>query len=424
LGRTKKKRTRKSYEPTKGQLSRWEKQKRKQRIITIIGGVIITAVVLILGIGLYTQWYKPIYQPLHETVYEINEHGIKMNYFVDALEYYSGYNTDYATYLVEYTENAVKEGLLLIDSAERLGHTVEEAEIAEIIKENGLKENQAVEDIIEIGLVMNELREGYFGPQVALTTQQRSILTAFVDSEETALQFAQRYEQGEEFAALVEEYSLDTATAEDDGDLGWHSQFILEDLIGSEEFAAEAFEIEVGQFGAIEDKEKNRQLGFWLVEVLEINEENGERHIRAMLLGSETEAAGIMERIVNGEDFGDLADEYSQLDATGEGGGDLGWLAPSASSDAFNEYAFNEETAVYVLSEPVADEEVETKGGYWVILVEDEELSRLISDEDKEKYIDDLFVKWTEALKDDSANEIIDNMTDEKRAFAIEQATD
>ncbi|MBG7617314.1 MAG: peptidylprolyl isomerase, partial [Chloroflexi bacterium] len=179
-----------------------------------------------------------------------------------------------------------------------------------------------------------------------------------------------------------------------------------------------------GQFGAVEDKEKNRQLGFWLIEVLEINEENGERHIRAILLGSEAEATSIMKRIVNGEDFGHLADEYSQLDTTEEGDGDLGWLAPSASSDAFNEYAFSEETAVYVLSEPVADREVETKGGYWVILVEDEDLSRLISDEDKEKYIDDLFAKWTEALEDDSANEIIDNMTDEKRAFAIEQATD
>jgi parvulin-like peptidyl-prolyl isomerase len=52
-------------------------------------------------------------------------------------------------------------------------------------------------------------------------------------------------------------------------------------------------------------------------------------HARHILVPTETEARAIMERLDAGEDFGQLAAEYSQDPNTRDSGGDLGWFVRS-----------------------------------------------------------------------------------------------
>ncbi|GAG36553.1 unnamed protein product, partial [marine sediment metagenome] len=74
-------------EVTRRQLSRWQQQKRRQRIILIVGISIIVAVLAVVGVGVYQGWYVPQYQPLHETVIEVNDTEFDMAYFIEVLEY-------------------------------------------------------------------------------------------------------------------------------------------------------------------------------------------------------------------------------------------------------------------------------------------------------------------------------------------------
>ena len=54
----------------------------------------------------------------------------------------------------------------------------------------------------------------------------------------------------------------------------------------------------------------------------------------------------IRERIINGEDFGDLANEFSEDPGSAKQGGDLGWLGKGVLADEFEETMINSEIGV------------------------------------------------------------------------------
>ena len=59
--------------PTKRQLSRWQKQKRRQRLIVSIGTSVVIIALGLLVAGIYFQWYLPQEKPFKETVVEVND---------------------------------------------------------------------------------------------------------------------------------------------------------------------------------------------------------------------------------------------------------------------------------------------------------------------------------------------------------------
>ena len=79
----KKKVERPPREVTKRQLSRWQQQKKRQRIIAVTGISIIAAVVILVGAG----WYIGQYRPLHQTVITVNDTKFDMNYYIRCLNY-------------------------------------------------------------------------------------------------------------------------------------------------------------------------------------------------------------------------------------------------------------------------------------------------------------------------------------------------
>ena len=97
-----------------------------------------------------------------------------------------------------------------------------------------------------------------------------------------------------------------------------------------------------------------------------------QRHVMAMFLEYESQAAEIKNKIESGEDFATYAAELSMETVSQEAEGDLGWhpegaLALILGTPVPGEYAFNAEEEV--LSQPLYDAETTKSTGYWLIKV-------------------------------------------------------
>ena len=109
-----------------------------------------------------------------------------------------------------------------------------------------LKANNYTEDQLRATLhdtlLTTRMRDRVTGDMTAKVPQvhARHIL---VNTEDEANQLLVRLRNGEDFAALAKQYSLDTSSKEQGGDLGWFAQ---EELI-EPELATVAFQLKVGQ---------------------------------------------------------------------------------------------------------------------------------------------------------------------------------
>jgi parvulin-like peptidyl-prolyl isomerase len=157
-------------------------------------------------------------------------------------------------------------------------------------------------------------------------------------------------------------------------------------------------------------------VGYWLIKVSERDEEAKTAKVKVMLLASEQEANEVRAKLEAGGDFATLAKDFSQHDASKENGGDFD-VSQDMMSPAFNEFAFKSE--LNVLSQPIRDDTVSTKGGYWLLKVVDVDNNRQIADEDRKSLKDDALSKWVKALEDDPKNKVESYLDEEKKAWAI-----
>ncbi|MBA7711771.1 Foldase protein PrsA [subsurface metagenome] len=172
----------------------------------------------------------------------------------------------------------------------------------------------------------------------------------------------------------------------------------------------------------IYDGDKIKSMGYWLVKVLERKEESEEARVQAILLGSQEQAQSVKERLEAGEDFAALAQELSQHEPSKESGGDLDWLTPGIVCSAFDEFVFNSELDLDIVSEPIGDENAWTKGGYWLIKVLDKDDNRKIEDDDRELLMAKALNEWFSSLRDDPENEIENYLDEDKKSWAILRA--
>lgn len=94
------------------------------------------------------------------------------------------------------------------------------------------------------------------------------------------------------------------------------------------------------------------------------NQGKYELHARHILVDDEATAKEVLEKLNKGEDFVELAKEYSKDSANAEQGGDLGWFTVGTMVTEFNDAAYALE--VNEISEPV-----KTDYGYHIIQVLD-----------------------------------------------------
>jgi len=488
-------------EVTKRQLSQWQRQKRRQRIILGFGIFIIVAVLGIVGVGVYNKWYIAEYKPLHQTVIRVNDTEFDMDYYIKVLKIYGrGQSIDFLYYLADAVVKVIEENELVRQGAMELGISVSDAEVDEELKNRELPISREYRDIVRAELLISKLRDEHFEQQVPVSTEQRHVMAMFLESESQANEVRARLEGDESFADIVGELSLNDFSKDENGDLGRHPEDILTIRLGTSIPDEYAFSGEVGVLSQpLYDETMTKRVGYWLIKVLEreevleeevleeevleeevleeevleeevleeevleeevleeevleeevleeevleeevleeevleeevleeevLEEESREAHVQAILLGSQEEALDVTARLEASEDFdkdfAELAGELSQHDASKESGGDLGWLAPGTMSSAFDGFAFDAEIELEMLSEPIRDDTVITKGGYWLLKVVDKDEDRQIEDDDRDLLKNKALNEWVSGLWDNA--EIDDSyLDDEKKWWAIERA--
>ncbi len=408
---TKKKGEKPKREVTKRQLSRWQREKKRQRIILGSGIFIVVAILGIVGAG----WYINQYRPLHQTVIRVNDTRFDMDYYVKMLKYYGrGQPIEYVSALADGVVKVIERNELVRQEAMKppVSIIISDDAVDDELKSRDPPLSKDYRDLVRAELLVSKLRDEYFEQKVPLFAEQRHIMAMFLESESQANEIRASVEGGEDFAELA-------------SDLDWRPKDILTALLGTSLPEEYAFSSEVGVLSQpIYDEAKTKGVGYWLIKVLERKQDLEEAHIQAMLLGSEEEAQSVRAMLEAGEDFTALAEQFSQDDNSKENGGDFGWLTPGMMSPALDDFAFNPEGKLDTLSEPIRDETVITKGGYWLIKVLEKDDNREISDEDRDLLKGRALNEWVSALWDKPENEVESYLTEGNKAWAIGRAAE
>jgi parvulin-like peptidyl-prolyl isomerase len=402
--------------PTKRQLSRRQHQQRVQRIIVIVGVLFFALVVGYIGYGYYNEQVKPLHQP----VVKINGTVFNMDYYIKLLELYSqGKDSTETSSMADELINVIESGELIKEVSAGLGFGVSTDEINSELRSLGLPDDKVYRDTISSRLLAARLFQNYFDPKVPTECEQVQAQALFVESTDVAKQVADRLGAGDNFTALAKEYSLEPITKDKGGDLGWLPKdfaYVLLGDLGGSLLKDIPFDLEPGVLSEpIYDASVIKGIGYWLVEVTEKDEKNGS-HARGILLGSRHDAEVIRARIEAGEDFGTLAEEYSQHLASKEQGGDLGWTKQETiSSRVVLGLALQLEPGV--VSQPAADDSAKTRGGYWLVKVVDKDANRALDDETRNTLKLRLF---EDLLSEQSKKNSVETyLTDEQKSWAV-----
>ncbi len=408
-------------EVTKRQLSYWQQQKMRQRIVLTVGISIVAAVLVVLGVG----WYTNEYRPLRQTVIKVNDTEFDLNYYIKRLQLYgAGQTVVYLYGKVDDVETTIGQDELIRQGAMELGVSVSDSEIDDGLVFLDSPVSDVLRDAVRSQLLVRKLQDDYFEYEVPFYTEQRQVRAMLLESESQAMEVRDRLKSGEEFAELAGELSLESFSQIEKGDLGWRPKDFLIAQLGTSVPSEYAFGADVGVLSQpLHDEEISKDLGYWLIRVSDWRADPEQVYTYAVLLGSEEEAWQVKDMIVTGGDLVALAEEFSLHAGSKESGGDLSWITPFMMSEAFIECAFGSALdSMGRLSDPVRDEEAVTPGGYWLVEVLDKDDNREIEPNDRELLKGEALADWVAALMKDPENEVISYMNDELKKWAADKA--
>lgn len=420
----KKNNVKKPREMSRRALSHHEKAKRRQRWVFFGGiGVILAVVLIILG-----GWFAGEYMPLHATVMTVYDKSFSNQFFIDTLVVYGKIQgTENLTSMASSILDQIKQNEIIRVEAEKLGIIVTDQEAIDYVASTGFDVNDASIELSRASIIITKLQEEYFGSQVSKTAMQYLVKAMLVEGASIAETCKQQLLAGGDFAELVEKYAVDTTSKGNSGDYGWHPMDVFENSLAST--LAYAYlsgpDMKVGEINiSVSDDTARKQVGYWLIRVNERPDETS-ADVTGLLIGNEELAKEIRTKLLNGEDPIVLAEEYTQFNATTSVPGELGVITSSDSISAvFNEYTFNQDTPVGEWSEVLKDEEVYTKGGVWVIWVEDEEADKELSTTDYNNYVSKLYNEWLTGINSAATEYVKSEITEKLLNFAISKATD
>ena len=409
-------------ELTRRQLSHRRQQERRRRIITTVGIIIIALVVILVGVG----WYLGDYRPRHETVIRVNDTEYDMNYYIRVLKLYGeGQSAENLLALTDEVANVIQQSELVRQAAEKVDITVSDNVVDAELARRNLLLSREYRDLVRPELLITKLRDEYFEKQVPLYGEQRHIMAMFLESENQTIEVEARLERWEAFTDLASELSLESFSRDKEGDLGWLPRGILTILLGTSVVDEYAFSAEVGVLSEpVYDEDLTKEVGYWLIQVMERDEDMKDAAVQALVLSSRQEADEVRAKLEAGGDIGgafaQMAEEYSQL-AVGNKGF-LKSVAPGKLTEVFDKAVFGPELELQELSEPLRDETIFTKGGYWLIKVVERDENRPLEPFDRDllkaKALDD----WISELLADETNMVESYLDNKQKMWAVERA--
>lgn len=227
-----------------------------------------------------------------------------------------------------------------------------------------------------------------------------------------AQEIYRQIEEGADFGKLAASYS-NAATALSGGDFGWRDEDTLPDA-----FAQALQNLKAGEAGPPIETAN----GFHIIKLTEVKgggslPEVTQVHARHILIRpsellSEDEARAkinlLRQRINAGEDFGEIARQYSE-DSAAERGGDLGWLSPGDTVPIF-------ERALQVLPVGEVSQPIRTQFGWHLIQVlgkrsssQDEEAMREVARRAiRRKKAEEAYLSWAQSLRGEAYVEYLE----------------
>ncbi len=129
--------------PTRQQLSRWQRQKRTQRIIMIAGGIFLVLIIAIVSYGLYDAKIKPFQQK----VVKVNDAVVEMNDYVEMLAaYLKGVDVNQASYMADMVIEKITQDELVLQNSSKLGVAMSDNDIAKELTASKTTNRQYLSD--------------------------------------------------------------------------------------------------------------------------------------------------------------------------------------------------------------------------------------------------------------------------------------
>jgi len=407
--------------PTKRLLSHWQREKKKQRITFIAGTCIVCAALVVLGVG----YYITDYQPRHEVVIKVNDTEYDMSYYIDMIKLSGGGESIYYLYsMVDDVEQSIINNELIRQHAAKLGVTVDDSEIDEILEGSDSSGDDVFRDVVRTQLLLGKLSDEYFEHEVPVSAEQRHIMAMFLESEKQASEVRARLQAGEDFAELAGELSLESRTKNEKGDIGWRTKDVLALLLGTSVPGEYAFGADAGVLSEpILDEETSKNVGYWFIQVVERKDKPEQAHVFVIFVEDEEKAQEVKEKLDAGENFGTVAREFSVHGESKDFDGDFGWVTVGMMTPAFDEFVFNYDIDLQTISEPIRDEDTATSGGYWLVKVLAVDEGREIEEDDRELLKAKAFSDWALSLWDAPENSVVASyMDDEQKRWAADKA--
>jgi hypothetical protein len=200
----------------------------------IIAGLVIILILVILGISYYPTYIAPF----RISVVTVDDVNIRMNYFLkrckaagaDPLSMLTQIadeeviKLEAPNYGISVTPETIDQALRQMAQGD--SETISDSEFKEWyrqrLNEIGLS-NSEYRDIIGTSLMASDFYD-YLSTRMPTAVKQIHLNVILVDTEEEANQVQERWENGESFADLAREFSLDANSRENGGDIGWVPQ--------------------------------------------------------------------------------------------------------------------------------------------------------------------------------------------------------
>jgi len=227
---------------------------KRTRITILVAAIVVVAVGLIAGIAIYQNRVRPF----NAVIVAVDDSEVDMRYFLKRLamsgeQSFSMLSTlseelllrkvaPQPPYNIEVTEDDIDQ--LAMDVAKGDAEDISEPEFREWYRQQ-INETRFSEEefrtLLKTTLLAQRMTE-YLSDRVPETAEQVFLHMIQVKDVPAGREVKERYDAGEDFAALAEEYSVDQQLAESGGEFGWFPKAALSDAL-----SYAAFDLEVGE---------------------------------------------------------------------------------------------------------------------------------------------------------------------------------